>query len=139
MRITLPASLHLPQVRVRCRQTGIRRTGSQRMRGSGKGRTPLVADRRYRAAKGGGGKPAAKPSTPRKRRPARRHGLIVGLVVGLVSLIWRIVWGVGWRVGLVVGLLLAGVTFYFEQQLPDLNALLDARARGSVTLLDRDG
>jgi len=109
------------------------------MRGSGKGRTPLVADRRYRAAKGGGGKPAAKPSTPRKRRPARRHGLIVGLVVGLVSLIWRIVWGVGWRVGLVVGLLLAGVTFYFEQQLPDLNALLDARARGSVTLLDRDG
>ncbi|HEX9858561.1 MAG TPA: transglycosylase domain-containing protein, partial [Paracoccaceae bacterium] len=113
------------------------------MSGTGKGRKPLVADRRYSAPKAGGGKPSGpRKATPRKsapRRPARRHGLIAGLILGLFSLIWRVVWGVGWRVGVTVGLVLAGAIFYFHTQLPAVADLLDARARGSVTLLDRDG
>ncbi len=56
-----------------------------------------------------------------------------------MRLIWRIVWGVGWRVGLLFALILGGSTLYFQSQLPPLTDLLDGRARGSVTLLDRDG
>ncbi len=52
--------------------------------------------------------------------------------------IWRLVWGVTWRVGFVSALGLAGVVFYFYAQLPRVDALLDGRARGSVTLMDRD-
>ena len=109
----------------------------------GKGRGPLVADRRYGAQKatssrasGGGGKP------PRKgppRRPARKHGFIMGLIVGLWTLIWRLVWGVTWRVSAAVGMVLLLAIFYFYSQLPAVNALLDGRARGSVTMLDRNG
>lgn len=122
-------------------ETDIRAAG---MALKSKGRSPLVADRRYGAPSGAGGKPPGPPrkSAPRKsspRKPARKHGLIMGLILGLFGLIWRIVWGIGWRVGFVVAVILGGATFYFEQQLPELTALLDARARGSVTLLDRDG
>lgn len=39
-----------------------------------------------------------------------------------------------------VGMLVVGLaTFYFYSQLPEVTALLDGRARGSVTMLDRDG
>ena len=63
----------------------------------------------------------------------------MGLILGLLSLIWRIVWGVGWRVTAVLALVVAGASFYFYQQLPPVAQLVDARARGSVTMLDRDG
>ncbi|MDZ4134134.1 MAG: PBP1A family penicillin-binding protein [Paracoccaceae bacterium] len=114
------------------------------MSGTGRGRKPLVADRRYATAKAApktsGGKPPRKPASRRPaRRPRRQHGLILGLILGLLGLIWRIVWGVGWRVGVTVALVLAGAVFYFQAQLPAVTDLLDARARGSVTLLDRDG
>ncbi|PRD40159.1 UNVERIFIED_CONTAM: pbpG [Trichonephila clavipes] len=112
------------------------------MSGSGnKGRT-LVADRRYG---GGGGKtPPKKPSAPKKPRtprkpPARKHGLIMGFILGVLGLIWRVIWGIGWRVTAVVALILFGATFFFEQRLPQVSDLVDARARGSVTMLDRDG
>jgi penicillin-binding protein 1A len=115
--------------------------GTGGMSTSGRGRRPLVADKRY-AAKKAAPKPAAKAPARRgrtPRRPARRHGLIVGLIVGFFSLIWRIVWGVGWRVGAVGILGLAGIVLYFYTQLPPMTDLLDGRARGSVTMLDRDG
>ncbi len=57
----------------------------------------------------------------------------------MVLWIWRLIWGVVWRVGAVGAMGLAGVVFYFYAQLPPVADLLDARARGSVTLLDRDG
>jgi len=41
--------------------------------------------------------------------------------------------------GLALGLVLAAAVFLFHSQLPEMSALLDARQRGSVTLLDRDG
>lgn len=112
------------------------------MGGSGKGRRPLVADKRY-AVPRAAPKPAVTQAVPRKSgsgRPARRrHGLVVGLILGLFSLIWRVIWGVGWRLGAVGVAGLAIVVFYFYSQLPPMTDVLDARARGSVTLLDRDG
>lgn len=113
------------------------------MAGTGKGQGPLVADRRYPAAKaaparktgnGGGGK----GQTPRKpaRKPApRRSG---GLISRLFGFVFGMIWAVVWRLSVVGALILGGVVFYFYAQLPDVNALLDARARGSVTMLDRD-
>ncbi|MCU0827714.1 MAG: penicillin-binding protein [Tabrizicola sp.] len=107
------------------------------------GKRPLVADKRYSAQKpassGGGGsrKPAApkprRPKTPRKQR--RQHGLIVGLIVA----IWRVLWGIAWRATAVGAMVLGGFVWYYYAQLPELEALVDGRARGSVTLLDREG
>lgn len=115
------------------------------MASTGKGKGPLVAERRY----SGREKPepqtrkpnAAKPKAakPAPRRPARKRGLISGLIVGFFALIWRIVWGIGWRVGLIVGLVVAATTFYFYAKMPPLTELLDGRARGSVTFLDTNG
>ncbi len=114
------------------------RTGA----GSGRGQGPLVADKRYGAARstaggsGSGGRstpPPRKPA-PKRRVPQRQRGLIGGFV----HFIWRLVWGTVWR-SLAVGALILGCAiFYFYAQLPDVTALLDGRARGSVTLLDRN-
>ena len=44
-----------------------------------------------------------------------------------------------WRLGLVIFLLVGlGVT-YFAANLPGVSALVDDRAKGSVTLMDRNG
>lgn len=111
------------------------------MAGSGKGGKPMVADKRYGAAKPSKARstsPAPKKSTSR-RPPKRRSGnIFVRLVTGLVSGIWRILWGVMWRVGFVSALILGAVVFYFYQTLPAVTDLLDGRAKGSVTLLDRN-
>ncbi len=129
-------------------------------------RGPLVADRRYGASSagpgrsgsarsGGGGNgggsgsggsgagrgtPPEKPKRPRQpRKPARQHGFFVGLIVGLWRLIWRILWGFTWRIGLIATSIFALIVFYFYAQLPELTTMLDGRARGSVTMLDREG
>lgn len=125
------------------------------------GRGPLVADIRYPGGKpvarsgagsggggtrgsgggtGGGGRPpkppAKKAATPRRQpRPPRKHGFILGSILFL----WRMIWAVLWRVTAVALLVYGGIVWYFYAQLPELNTLLDGRARGSVTLLDRDG
>lgn len=111
-----------------------------------RGRGPLVADRRYpssRAAPSGGGpkKPAPPktPKAPRKRtgaaRPRRQHGFVVGLILA----VWRVVWGIAWRATAVGALVLTGIVWYFYAQLPEVADLIDGRARGSVTMLDRNG
>ena len=105
----------------------------------GKGGGPLVADRRYRAPAAKAAPPPKKTPPPRRRAPRRRRGGIVGFFAGLVSLIWRVIWGIAWRVTAVTALVVVGATWYMYAQLPPLDNLLDARARGSVTLLDRDG
>lgn len=64
---------------------------------------------------------------------------MVALVLGLFSLMWRIVWGFTWRVGLVALVILGVAVGYVYTTLPEANALLDGRQRGSVTLLDADG
>lgn len=121
------------------------------MSGSGQGRRPpprgkrtLVADRRTP-------RPAAKPSArksggggggqrrTRKRAAPRRRSGPLGWIAALFRLIGRIVWGVAWRGAAVVALILALATGFYFAQLPEVSAVVDARARGSVTMLDRDG
>ena len=109
------------------------------------GRPPLVAERRY-------AKPApvqrqaepAKPQAPKKPKkkpaPPRRGGNIVTRAIfGLFRAVWRVIWGIGWRTGAVLGMVLGLATAYFYAQLPELDALIDARTRGSVTMLDHEG
>jgi penicillin-binding protein 1A len=111
------------------------------MAGPGGRKTPLVADRRYRAARAERPqpKPASKARAPKSRRRAPRRGGLTGFLAGIIGFIVRILWGVGWRVGLVAGAVLFGFSAYYFSQLPAIDTLIDARARGSVTFLDRDG
>lgn len=115
----------------------------------GKDRRPLVADRRTGRPKAAA-KPAAKAETrpsearrtskparvPRQKGPRGPLGWILAPFIWLIRLVWKITW----RVGLVSAVLLAGAVFYVSSTLPpDASQLYDARVRGSVTLLDRDG
>lgn len=64
---------------------------------------------------------------------------MVRLFAGLFRFLFRAVWGIVWRVALVVGAIVLGTSAYYYSSLPPIDALMDARARGSVTLLDREG
>ncbi|MCX7888849.1 MAG: PBP1A family penicillin-binding protein [Rhodobacteraceae bacterium] len=100
----------------------------------GKG-PPLIAERRYRAEAKPAPKPARAARPAGRRAPRRRRGLLAGLVLGLA----RVIWGLAWRsaAALAIGLgLWAG---YFYAGLPAMDDLIDARTRGSVTMLDTDG
>ena len=109
------------------------------MSGSGRGRGRLVGDKRRTGAKAAPKRAAAKPAR-RKAAPARRRksggNIITRFFGGLFRWIWRVVWGLSWRLGATAALILAAATFYFYTTMPPLNELLDARARGSVTMMD---
>jgi penicillin-binding protein 1A len=110
------------------------------MAGSGQGKGRLVADKRNAAPQPARAQPSRQP--PRKpSRPRRKPSgnILTRFIRGLVSLIWRVTWGVAWRLGAIVVLILGLATGYFYTQLPPLTDLLDARARGSVTMTDTDG
>lgn len=116
------------------------------MSDSGKGRGRLVADRRYsksrapaKAGKKPVGRKTASKKTVRKRTSTRRRNPIVAFVIGIFAWIWRLFWRLTFRIGIVVVLLLALSVGYFYTKLPNIDALLDGRARGSVTLMDRNG
>ncbi len=108
-------------------------------KGGGRGGGPMVADRRYKTPTAKAAAPPRKPSSPRRRPPRRPRRGILGFFTGILALIWRVLWGIAWRVTALVTLVLGGATWYYHAQLPPLADLLDARARGSVTLMDRDG
>ncbi|MDF1802284.1 PBP1A family penicillin-binding protein [Thalassovita sp.] len=99
---------------------------------------PLVADKRYSAAK----KP--KKPTPKKapRKPAkpkaRKRNPIVAAFAALFRWVFRLVWGFSWRIGLFVCTLIMLSVGYFYTTLPAATDLLDGRASGSVTMMDRD-
>lgn len=116
------------------------------------GRAPtgrrVAADKRYAdpgPAAGGGGGGSLPPQEARRRaasqpKPPRRRGNVVTRgVTGAFSLFWRIVWGSFWRTAATLVLILGLATAYFYSTLPEAQALFDGRARGSVTMLDRDG
>jgi membrane peptidoglycan carboxypeptidase len=108
---------------------------------------PLVADKRYPDRK-----TAAKPTrkttkttsksrtkTRKRKSSTRKTGPIRRALRAAVMWVLGAIWWVTWRVGLVAGLLLAVLVGYQYAQLPDVGAQLDGRAKGSVTLLDRNG
>ncbi|NND20829.1 MAG: PBP1A family penicillin-binding protein [Silicimonas sp.] len=104
------------------------------MSGSKNRRPSLVADKRTTKKASTSGK------TPRRRKtPAARRRVSRNPVTWLFRTVFRLVWGIGWRVTALVALAVAGAVLYYAATLPPVNTLLDARARGSVTLLDRDG
>jgi 1A family penicillin-binding protein len=116
------------------------------MSDSSKRKRPLVADKRYpskgkAAAKKPAKKPAPKkPATKRKAAPKRaKRGGIIGLFSALFRWFFRLIWKITWRITAVAVLLLSLAVGYFYTTLPPLEALLDGRARGSVTMQDRYG
>jgi penicillin-binding protein 1A len=118
-----------------------KRTAEQSMSGNGRKPTPLVAERRYKApAKVPSSQPRSRKKAPAPRRRARGPlGLILGLFGGIFRFILRMLWGVTWRLGLFGGIILGLGIAYYAAQLPPVDAMVDGRARGSVTLLDREG
>ena len=102
---------------------------------TGKRRPPLVADKRPRAA------PKPAPKRPRRRKPVRkaRRGFVAALFAGLFGWLFRLFWRLAWRGAVVVLLLVAAAVWYYHSLLPPLTDLLDARTRGSVTMMDRNG
>ncbi|MCR9126384.1 MAG: PBP1A family penicillin-binding protein [Rhodobacteraceae bacterium] len=108
---------------------------------------PLVAERRHPS--GAAKKPArgAKPGASRKKAQKPRAtrpggagpGRIRGFFRAIAAWVLGLIWGFTWRVGMVFALLLGLAVGYVYLTLPPLSALLDGRARGSVTLLDRNG
>lgn len=95
------------------------------------GKSP-VADRRSPT-----GPAPRKPRQVKRHRKTRRGG-IFGWIAGIVTLIWRLIWGSVWRLAMTVALIIGAASAYFYASLPDASELFDGRARGSVTMLDRD-
>ena len=120
------------------------------MSGNGKKQPPLVAERRYgpssdrpkRApAKGKSSKTKSprRKAAPSRAKPSGPIGYLAAGVRFVWRLIFRIIWGFGWRMGLAVAILVGLGVAYYASTLPPVSDLTDARTRGSVTLLDRDG
>lgn len=120
---------------------------------SGKGRSPLVADRRYTPARqtptrgggsggggrgGSGGPTGGKPRKPAPKGPRKPRGFLGRIVFGTLGFFWRILWGLTKTVGVITATILGFTILYFYVQLPAVTDLIDARSRGSVTFLDRD-
>src|SRR6056297_3375986 len=113
------------------------------MSNSGRRKSRLVADKRYGAPtkagkKGNGGRKTAR-SRKASSRKSRRRNPVVALFLRLFGWVFRLVWGIGWRVLAVVAICVGLAVAYTYTTLPALGELQDARARGSVTLLDREG
>ena len=111
-------------------------------------RPRLVADKRYasgpkpKAKKAPAKKPVSKPKSKpsaRKQTGNKRRPFLVRMVFGAVRFMWLVVWRIGWRLAMVVAILLAAAIGYYLTTLPSVEDLVDGRARGSVTLLDRNG
>jgi 1A family penicillin-binding protein len=129
---------------------------------------PLVADKRYPTKTRKTGKPKtkrktaakkpAKPSlmsrlfgrkkqaangskkAPRKsQKPNRSPQRPRNIFRRFFGWLFGLSWGFVWRGGMVIGLLIAFSITYLYLGLPEASALLDGRARGSVTMLDRNG
>ena len=110
------------------------------MGSSGGSGRKLTADRRVstpaKTSKARPSKASARKASPAKRKSGN---MLVRFVSGTVTLFWRIIWGLTWRLGATVAMLLFIATGYFYMIMPPLGDLLDARARGSVTMTDSSG
>jgi penicillin-binding protein 1A len=107
---------------------------------NGQGRPPLVADRRNPAPSAPRRQASPKPPSQRKtpRKAYAPRNIILRVIWFFLRPIWRIFIWFMWRIGILGTLALSLIVMYFYATLPDVTALLDARAKGSVTLLDRN-
>jgi penicillin-binding protein 1A len=106
----------------------------------------LVAERRYPAsvqaktkAKAKAKPKRAKTTRKRKAAPKRSSNIFVRLFGGAIRWMSRLIWLTVSRIALAGGVVLGLAIFYVYTTLPPFSDLLDGRARGSVTLTDRDG
>ncbi|WP_417242365.1 transglycosylase domain-containing protein [Celeribacter sp.] len=113
------------------------------MTGQKRGRGKLVAERRYAADSKAGTTPKPKRAPAKKKRAAPKRQstqpFVVRVIAGFVRWILRVLWVITSRTALIVALVLGVSVGYLYTTLPPLTELLDGRARGSVTLLDRNG
>jgi membrane peptidoglycan carboxypeptidase len=73
-------------------------------------------------------------STPEE--PVKRGNIFSRAISWIIRTIFTLIWKVFWRGALIVSVMTAIGIGYFYRELPKAEALLDGRARGSVTLLD---
>ncbi|MGH1367904.1 MAG: transglycosylase domain-containing protein [Maritimibacter sp.] len=114
---------------------------------NGSKRPTLVADKRYTKPKPAKKTATSKPKKAPKRakaprgpkKPKRKSPLILALPFALIRWIFRLVFRLTAVGAIVVGLIVVGMAAYQASQMPDLNEMLDGRAKGSVTLTDRNG
>ena len=102
--------------------------GARGGQGAGRGRRPLVAERRTGAAA------PSRRGRARRRAPRRGGGLRSALMWPFL-LLWRF----AWRLGVVAVVLLAVAVGVVASTLPPVAEIADGRVRGSVTMLDRSG
>jgi 1A family penicillin-binding protein len=97
--------------------------------------------RRPRAATGKTKPRAATKGKARraKRRPARSRNPVIRLFRAVFGWALRLLWAISWRVTAVLVIVVGLAVAYVYTTLPEYQALMDGRARGSVTLLDREG
>ena len=108
------------------------------------GRRKPAPQTRAAQAKTGQAKTAqTKKARPQRKRgggqPPRRGNPITRFLRWVIGGILWLVWSLTWRMGLILGLILAMAVGYVYLSLPNASDLLDGRARGSVTFLDREG
>ncbi|MGI3210340.1 transglycosylase domain-containing protein [Roseovarius tibetensis] len=112
------------------------------MSNSGRRKPPLTAPKRGpKAAKGKVTRRRATTGTSRRtsQRRARSRNPVVRLFRALFGWAFRILWAIGWRVTAVLAIVTGVAVAYVYTTLPAYQALMDGRARGSVTFLDRGG
>ncbi|MEL7026872.1 MAG: PBP1A family penicillin-binding protein [Pseudomonadota bacterium] len=103
------------------------------MSDTGKSRRPLVAEKRTRKA------PKRKVVRRRKPKQTTRGSGPLAWLFWPVRLVLRVTWWFGLRLGILGTAAMAAWVAFTALTLPPPSDLLDGRARGSVTLLDRDG
>ncbi len=103
---------------------------------NGNGRGKLVADKRYTTSKPKAAKKKAAPKKKKAAKPVKRG--IIGWIFWPFKWVLRLLWRLMWRGAAVMGVLLAIAVYYFATQMPAIDTLIDGRARGSVTMTDRN-
>lgn len=106
---------------------------------SGKAKPKSAAKPRSQARSQAKSQARSKPSGKSRRSPARKSRGLIGTLLAPFRWLLRLIWGFSWRVGMICITLVAMAVGYQNLQLPEVADLLDGRARGSVTLLDREG
>lgn len=107
---------------------------------NGSRRPPLVADKRQsrpprkaESSRPKGRKPRA-PKPPKRRLP-----WLIALPLALIRWVFRVFFKLALTGAVTLALLLGAGILYYTTSMPPLDKLVDGRARGSVTLLDRYG